>query len=152
MNRIILFLLIPLLLSTASCSQNRLFEQFHPFDEASWSEQDSALFDLRELPSIDGKSLIAVKYTDTYGFSNCYIRVITRDSSRSVLQNKLLNVPIFDSKSGQPLGEGFGNTFTKYDTLPFDLSKGTKEVILVQYMRQAKLEGIEAVGFKVLKP
>jgi gliding motility-associated lipoprotein GldH len=129
-----------------------MYEQFYSFEDISWSEQDSALFDLRELSSLEGKSLIAVKYTEDYSYSNCYIRVVARDSSKKILQNKLLNVPIFDSKSGHPLGEGFGNTFTKYDTIPFDLPVETKEVVLVQYMRQVELPGIKAIGFKLLKP
>ena len=144
-------MLVALLLISTSCSEARMYEQFYSFEDISWSEQDSALFDLRELSSLEGKSLIAVKYTEDYSYSNCYIRVVARDSSKKILQNKLLNVPIFDSKSGHPLGEGFGNSFTKYDTLPFDLSEGTKEVVLVQYMRQPELNGIQAVGFKMIK-
>lgn len=152
MNKIISSVFVALLLSSASCSDDRMYEQFQSFDDATWSEQDSVLFDLRELSSLRGKSLISVKYTEDYGYSNCYIRVVARDSSKTVLQNKLLNVPIFESKSGQPLGEGFGNTFTKYDTIPFELPDNTKEVVLVQYMRQPELLGIKAVGYKVLKP
>ncbi len=152
MNKIISSVYVALLLSSASCSDDRMYEQFQSFDDATWSEQDSVLFDLRELSSLRGKSLISVKYTEDYGYSNCYIRVVARDSSKTVLQNKLLNVPIFESKSGQPLGEGFGNTFTKYDTIPFELPDNTKEVVLVQYMRQPELLGIKAVGYKVLKP
>lgn len=145
-------MLVALLLISTSCSEARMYEQFYSFEDISWSEQDSALFDLRELSSLEGKSLIAVKYTEDYSYSNCYIRVVARDSSKKILQNKLLNVPIFDSKSGHPLGEGFGNTFTKYDTIPFDLPVETKEVVLVQYMRQVELPGIKAIGFKLLKP
>lgn len=152
MNRIISSVLVALLLISTSCSEARMYEQFYSFEDISWSEQDSALFDLRELSSLEGKSLIAVKYTEDYSYSNCYIRVVARDSSKKILQNKLLNVPIFDSKSGHPLGEGFGNTFTKYDTIPFDLPVETKEVVLVQYMRQVELPGIKAIGFKLLKP
>lgn len=152
MNRIISSAFVALLLVSASCSDGRMYEQFQSFEDASWSEKDSVLFDLRELPSVKGKSLLAVKYTEDYAYSNCYIRVVARDSSKTILQNKLLNVPIFESKSGQPLGEGFGNTFTKYDTIPFELPDNTKDVVLVQYMRQPELAGIKAVGYKVLKP
>ncbi|MFM2249285.1 MAG: hypothetical protein RLZZ358_212, partial [Bacteroidota bacterium] len=34
----------------------------------------------------------------------------------------------------------------------FPLPTSTREVILLQDMRQPQLEGIEAVGFKVVKP
>lgn len=135
-----------------SCEGDRLYEEFHSFDSSVWIETDSVIFDLNHLKTLEGKGLIGVRFNENYPFSNCYIRIISRDSSHVDLNNLLLNVPIFDSKSGQPLGTGFGNTFTKYDTLPFDFPKETKEILLVQYMRKAELEGIEAVGLKILKP
>jgi hypothetical protein len=69
-----------------------------------------------------------------------------------VLNDTVWNVPIFDTQSGKPLGKGFGNTYTIYDTLPFSLPSKAKEVLLLQYMRQAELEGIEAIGIKILRP
>jgi gliding motility-associated lipoprotein GldH len=152
MNKSTSLFLVVILLFLSSCSDDRLYEQFHSFQEDPWMEKDSILFELGEVKTLRGKSLIAVRFNENYSYSNCYIRVVTRDSTKVELQNKLLNVPIFDAKSGQPLGDGFGNTFTKYDTLPFDLAEGTREVILIQYMRQPELVGIEAVGLKILKP
>ncbi|MBC6368683.1 gliding motility lipoprotein GldH [Algoriphagus sp. AK58] len=140
------------LFSLISCSEGRLYEEFHPFNSSIWAETDSVVFDLSKVESLEGKSLIGIRFNENYPFSNCYVRIILKDSSQSILSNKLLNVPIFDSKAGQPLGEGFGNTYTKYDTLPLSFSKETKEVLLVQYMRKPELEGIEAVGLKILKP
>ena len=58
---------------------------------------------------------------------------------------------LFDPKSGEPLGEGFGNSYTRYDTLPFLFDQQTKSVTLLQYMRQDLLPGVEAVGIKILK-
>jgi gliding motility-associated lipoprotein GldH len=152
MNKLGSSFLVFMLLLLFSCSNNRIYEQFHSFQDAPWMEKDSILFELGEVKSLGGKSLIAVRFNENYSYSNCYIRVVTKDSSKAELQNKLLNVPIFDPKSGLPLGDGFGSTFTKYDTLPFDLAEGTKEVVLIQYMRQPELVGIEAVGLKIVKP
>jgi gliding motility-associated lipoprotein GldH len=152
MNKLLKSVLFSLLLGVVSCNENRLYEEFHSFQDTPWAEEDSVFFDLSDVDGIEGQSLIAVKYNENYTYSNCYIRVVERDSSKTVVQSKLLNVPIFDSKSGLPLGEGFGNTYTKYDTIPYQLSKATKEVILIQYMRRPELIGIEAVGLKLLKP
>ena len=150
MSKRVLLLLVWVAWSLSSCTEGRLYENFYAFEDKIWAETDTAKFDISGLKTKAGKSLIAVKYSENYPFSNCYIRVIERDSSKSEVQSRLLNVPIFQSKSGQPLGEGFGNTFTKYDTLPFQLSDKTREVVLVQYMRQAELNGIEAVGLKIV--
>ncbi len=134
-----------------SCGGDRAFEEFYSFDLQSWSERDTAAFNLKELETRSGKKLIAVRYNEEYPFSNCYIRVISSDSSGLILDNKLINVPLFDSKSGKPIGKGFGNTFTMYDTLPFEIPQNASEVSYVQYMRQDKLPGLEAVGLKILK-
>jgi gliding motility-associated lipoprotein GldH len=140
--------LLPFLLS---CTEGRLFEEFHSFESNSWSEKDSVAFDLMDLNQKSGKKLIGVRFNETYPFSNFYVRVISEDSSGILLDNTLINIPLFDSKNGKPKGTGFGNTFTFYDTLPFDLSENTKRLIFLQYMRQDNLPGIEAVGLKILK-
>ncbi|MBN7812964.1 gliding motility lipoprotein GldH [Algoriphagus sp. H41] len=151
MNKSSTFAAVALLAVASACGGDRAFEEFHSFQAQAWSERDTASFDLSALQSASGPKLIALKYNEEYPFSNCYVRVISSDSSGAVLDNKLINVPLFDSKSGQPMGKGFGNTFTRYDTLPFELSEGTAQVSFVQYMRQESLVGLEAVGLKILK-
>lgn len=130
--------------------EERVFEEFHSFKSTSWHEKDSVAFDLPNLNPITGKKLIGIRFNETYPFSNFYIRIISEDSSGLVLDNKLINIPLFDSKNGKPKGSGFGNTFTFYDTLPIELSENTKRLIFLQYMRQDNLPGIEAVGLKIL--
>jgi gliding motility-associated lipoprotein GldH len=134
-----------------SCSDDRIYENFYSFETHSWSDADTATFDLSQVTDAGRQRLIAIKYSEEYPFSNCYIRVISRDSIGTVLDNTLLNTPLFESKSGQPMGKGFGNSFTKYDTLPFEIPEHTKQVQFIQYMRQEHLPGIEAVGLKIVK-
>ncbi len=143
--------LLGIVLFLFSCGNDRIFEEYHSFETTTWEESDSVKFDLSSLDSLKGKVIIGVRYTDDYPFSNCYIKVIYRDSSKVVLVDSLWNVPIFDKQTGKPIGDGFGNTFTTYDTLSFPFPASTREVIFLQYMRQPQLEGIEAVGLKVIK-
>lgn len=135
-----------------SCGEERMYEEYQSFDVNKWQETDSIAFDLTSLDSLRGKAVIGIRYTEEFPFSNCYIKFIVEDSRGVVLMDSLWNVPIFDRQTGKPIGQGFGNTFTTYDTLPIILPTKATKVILLQYMRQAELEGIEAVGFKVLKP
>lgn len=151
MNKIGSLLLLLIGVGLGSCSDQRLFEEFYSFKTSVWAESDTAVFALNKSESLEGTALIGIRFNESYPFSNCYVRMISRDSSHLVLGNVLLNVPMFDSKSGQPLGEGFGNSYTKYDTLPFTLPAGTREVLMIQYMRKPQLEGIEAVGLKIAK-
>jgi gliding motility-associated lipoprotein GldH len=140
-----------LLAAAFSCSEDRAFEEFHSFKSLSWEEKDTVNFDLQALQEIQGKKLVGVRFSEEYPYSNCYIRIIGRDTAGNVIDNKLINVPLFDSKSGKPRGKGFGNSFTTYDTLPFELSEQTRKLAFVQYMRQESLPGLEAIGLKILK-
>lgn len=134
-----------------SCGKDRIYEEYYSFQTGTWEESDSIKFDLTSLDTVKGQAIIGVRYTEDYPFSNCYIKVIYRDSSKVVLEDSLWNVPIFDRQTGKPIGDGFGNTFTTYDTLSFPMPTNTQEVIFLQYMRQKQLEGIESVGFKIIK-
>ncbi len=134
------------------CGEERMYEEYHSFDADSWQETDSISFDLSDLDSVRGKAVVGIRYTEEYPFSNCYIKLIVQDSRCVVLMDSLWNVPIFDRQTGKPIGQGFGNTFTTYDTLPITIPTKATKVIVLQYMRQAELQGIEAVGLKVLKP
>lgn len=151
MNRIFGLLLILCGIGFTSCSEDRVFEEFKAIPSQSWAIEDSIQFDLSDVQILENQSLIAFRFNEKYSFSNCFVRVISKDSIGSIIENKLINVPLFDSKTGEPLGEGFGSTYTFYDTLPFQLDPETKQLTLLQYMREEKLAGIEAVGIKILK-
>lgn len=144
-------LFILLILVVSACTDGRIYENFHALPNQNWGVQDSLVFDFQEIELVDSPNLIAVKFNEEYSFSNCYMRVISKDSMGMILENKLVNMILFDPKSGEPLGEGFGNSYTRYDTLPFIFDQKTKSVTLLQYMRQDQLPGVEAVGIKILE-
>ncbi|WP_026950301.1 gliding motility lipoprotein GldH [Algoriphagus mannitolivorans] len=139
-----------LALTFLSCSEDRIFEEFKAIENESWNEQDTVSFSINLSQEETGPQLIGVRFNEDYPFSNLYLRYISQDSSGIILENKLLNIPLFDSKLGSPLGKGFGNTFTKFDTLPFPIKKGTASISMIQYMRKEEVQGIEAIGVKIL--
>jgi gliding motility-associated lipoprotein GldH len=149
-KQVVLAFLTLISIAFTSCSEERLYENFHSFSNASWSANDSIAFDLSDLSGPYGKGLLALRYTEPYPYSNCYLKVVFKNAEKKILVDTLWNIPIFDSKSGQPLGKGFGSTYTVYDTLSFEVPQETREVLVSQYMRNSSLEGIEAVGFKLL--
>ena len=135
----------------SACSGDRVFEEFYALENEKWAISDTAKFSLDLPENIQTVPLLAVRFNETYPFSNLYLRLESKDSTGKVIENKLLNVPVFETKSGMPIGKGFGNSFTKYDTLPFSLNEKVKIITLTQYMRQESVEGLEAVGLKILK-
>jgi gliding motility-associated lipoprotein GldH len=117
-------------------------------EASEWKIQDTVSFE----PNVGEEKfavVVGVKYNNDYDYRNLYLRYTTQDSLGQTIDSKLMDVPLFESASGAPLGKGFGSTFTKYDTLP--ISKAFTTIELLQYMRVDTLQGIEAVGVKVVK-
>jgi gliding motility-associated lipoprotein GldH len=139
-----------LLLAFTSCVDERVYEDFQKLPSQGWSAQDSLIFELDGLPESFGPNLIGVRFKEDYPYANIYVRLITQDSSFQILQNQLINLTLFEI-NGEPVGEGFGGTYTLYDTLPFKIQSRAKQVVLLQYMRKEELQGIEAIGLKILK-
>jgi gliding motility-associated lipoprotein GldH len=135
-----------------ACDTNRVYEDYWDLTDGIWDSELVLSFDIREIQAQSTIPVVAIRYTDAYEFHNLYIRFVQQDSASLILQDTLVNVALFDSKSGTPLGKGFGNRHTVYDTL---LGKGhiyseTAQVLIWQYMRKEQLEGIESVGIKLL--
>ncbi|WP_057939251.1 gliding motility lipoprotein GldH [Algoriphagus resistens] len=151
MNKVKRYLFLLLFPVAGACTDGRIYEDFQSLPNQNWGIKDSLVFELGDTKLINSPNLLAVKFNEEYAFSNCYLRIISKDSSDVILDNKLVNIMLFDQKSGEPLGEGFGNSYTRYDTLPFFFDQHTKSVTILQYMRQEQLPGIEAIGIKILK-
>lgn len=145
----LLFLFVGLIFF--SCDGDRVFEEFQSIPNQNWSVSDTIQFDLSGLKAPGNRHLVGLRFTDEYPFTNAYMKLLAKDSLGGVLQEELINVLLFDPKSGVPFGKGFGNTHTHYDTLNFKLNEGVHSVNILQYMRQDELQGIESVGFKILK-
>jgi gliding motility-associated lipoprotein GldH len=132
------------------CDSSRLYEEYRGMDSGSWNLTDTVTFVVpKTLP--DSKTLLAVKYNNEYEFRNLYLTYFLKDSLNQTIESQLIEIPLFDSKSGKPLGKGYGNTFTKFDTISINSSAVFSSIQLVQYMRTDQLKGIESLGLKILK-
>jgi len=132
------------------CDGSRLFEKYQGMETGSWNVIDTVSFDLPKIPE-SHKTIVGVKYNSDYEFRNLYLTYLLKDSLNQIIESQLLEIPLFDNKSGKPLGSGFGNTFTKYDTLPLLTNRPYSKIQFLQYMRVDKIDGIEAVGVKVVR-
>lgn len=145
----ILFVLTGILLS---CNPDRVFEDYQGMETLQWAMSDTVTFDLNPVKSDSVLSTIGIRYNDQYEYHNLYVKFLKTDSLGVILQDSLINIDLFDAKTGEPLGEGFGNVFTKYDTLPFGNLDENRflRIHFLQYMRKEQIEGIEAVGLKIV--
>jgi len=133
-----------------SCDQNRIFEEYKAIESKTWNIQDTVSFEF-PYPIEDGETILGIKYNQDYEYRNLYLRYFLVDSLGNNIENQLLEIPLFESTSGKPTGKGFGNTFTKYDTLPLITREKFHSIQFVQYMRIDDLMGIEAIGVKKVK-
>lgn len=140
-----------LVFGLAGCDGDRLYEDFQIIPDQSWALNDTVRFDLSSLKTTGSTHLIGFRFTDGYPFTNAYVKLVGKDSLGQTLQEELVNVILFDPKSGKPNGKGFGDVHTFYDTLDFKPKNGIASLEILQYMRENQLEGIEAIGFKILK-
>lgn len=136
-----------------ACNQERIFEEYEGIESPHWTISDTVSFHLNPENSEQVISAIGIKYNENYEFHNLYVKYFLIDSLGLILEDSLINIELFDTKSGNPLGNGFGNVFTKYDTLPLrELSDNQHlKVKFLQYMRTDQLQGIEAVGLKIVQ-
>lgn len=136
-----------------SCSSDRVFEEYQGMEPLHWDISDTVTFELYPQEPQQVVATIGIRYNENYEFHNLYVKYLMKDSLGQSLVDSLININLFDSKTGKPLGKGFGNVFTKYDTLPLsDVgSHGNVRVQFLQFMRRDRLEGIEAVGLKVVQ-
>jgi len=148
MNTRFVGLIFTVAILMAGCNGERVFEEYEGFKSGSWDVSDTVTFEISKLPS-SNSTILGIKYTKDYEFRNLYLRYILKDSLDQIVETKLLDIPLFDSKTGKPLGEGYGSSFMKYDTLP--LENPFSSIHLLQYMRVEKLSGVETVGVKVIK-
>jgi gliding motility-associated lipoprotein GldH len=134
-----------------ACNSDRVFEEFTGFSSLSWALVDTVSFKINEVDTLNTRSLIGIRYNKDYEFHNLYVRYQLKDSLGRVQQDSLINISLFDSRTGKPLGKGFGNRLTLYDTLPLDQVPQKSRIDFFQYMRKDTLNGLEAVGLKIVR-
>jgi len=151
-NQLLLYVLLAWAGMLISCNGDRIFEEYQGMENLHWEITDTVSFELEPFNTENTLSTIGIKYNDTFEFHNLYVKFLLKDSVGNVVQDSLINIELFDSKTGKPLGEGFGNVYTKYDSLPLlDFKNQPIKALFIQYMRKEELQGIEAVGLKIVR-
>ena len=149
------FLLGLLCMLVAGCDESRVYEKNIDFKSNDWYEDSVASFsfDIQD-PSINYNLYVDVRNAISYPFANLYVKYNLKDSTGKNLSSKLLRLPLFDSKTGKPHGEGLGDIFDhrfpliKAHNFP---SQGKYKLEIVQYMRQDPLPFIMAIGTRIEK-
>jgi len=135
-----------------SCTKDRYYESNHDFGDRIWNMEEKAAFNF-EIDSIELPYQIKINIRNTmaYPYRNLYVQYHLKDSAY-LMEDQLLNVQLFNAKSGKPYGdhqsEIYSHQILLQDSVYFP-KKGEYQIFLEQYMREKELEGIVSVGIRI---
>jgi gliding motility-associated lipoprotein GldH len=138
-----------------ACDPNQVFEQNTDFANYSWDVQQKPAFTFAIQDTTASYDVFFnVRYASAYGFYNLYMKHTLTGPGGPVGTPLLHQVLLMDPKTGEPKGSGTGDI---YDLQVVALRNqrfakaGSYTLTLEQYMRQAQLPGLMAVGVRVAK-
>lgn len=96
---------------------------------------------------------LVVSNTQDYPYQNLYIACYLEDDAGHLTHQALKNYPLFDMKTGRPLGSGLWQSKKQELAMINDQQfphPGLYTLRLEHFMRTATLPGLQAVGIKVV--
>ncbi|AYA39005.1 gliding motility lipoprotein GldH [Hymenobacter oligotrophus] len=144
-----------LLLATAACDGNRVYETNEDLPDYAWSVQQKPAFQFEIQDTTQRYNVyFNVRNASMYGYYNLYVKHTLTGPNGPVGKPLLHQMILMDPKTGEPHGNGTGDIFDhQFLALPRQrfARPGTYRLVLEQYMRQDVLPGIMAVGVRVEK-
>jgi gliding motility-associated lipoprotein GldH len=124
-------------------------------ENSYWTQNNSQQYQVEiSDPGASYSLYYLIRYTEDYPYYNIWINKSVINDKQQMISKKLQGADLFNGKTGEPNGSGFGNTFD-YEILSDSALHfpqiGTYTIALDQYMRQDTLKGVIAVGIKLKK-
>lgn len=95
--------------------------------------------------------ILKLRSTLEFPYQNCYLTFFLQDSLENTIATELVNIALFDDKTGKPLGKG--NSVYQYAEVILDAfnfpTEGNYKLKVAQYMREADLGGVLSVGLRI---
>ncbi len=140
-----------------ACGQERVFEKNYDLPEAKWAADSILVF---ELDIKDAKAKYNFYYNLRndlmYPYQNIYVSFYLENEKQEIIAQELQNITLFDVKTGQPFGSGFGSVYSHQLAIPkltnFKFPTAGKYTYkLEQRMREDLLPKVLSVGLKIEK-
>ena len=153
-NRVIVYLSLALvsILGLTSCGEQAYFDEAYSFKNSSWSETDTAHFEIDVDDTIQPFNFIMTLRTSTkYQYSNIWVYVISKapDGSKSKVAQR---IPLA-RPDGSWIGRVSGTIVEsrlKFDSKPFPI-KGKYTFDIVNATQQKELDEVLDISLKVEK-
>ncbi len=148
----LLFLLTVLLLFFG-CESDLLYKKSYPIPEEGWTYRDTLVFDFSIPDTLHLYDLqLEVRHHTDFPFQNLYIRIRTRFPDGQA-QSQNLSLELMD-QVGFWQGDCSGQTCTfglSFQENVFFQQTGKYQIILEQYSRRDRLEGVESIELAVVE-
>lgn len=142
-----------LTVALAACTDPRIFDEYHDFDNHAWGIDSACNFTFEVTDAtIPYDIFYKIRNAANYEYYNLYVRFSLQDSLKQEIAGELQEMILFDPKTGKPYGGGLGDIFShEFPAItgfkfPY---KGRFTFLITQYMRTDPLQGIHSVGLRV---
>ena len=146
-------LILLLLISFVACDSNRVYEEYHDFNNKTWNLDSNPAFEF-SIDNTDPKDLfVNLRNTISYDYQNLYLSYQLIDENGQELEGDLINISVFDEKTGKPFGSGNSIYEQQHKILEnYRFPKNGNYVLkIAQYMREVDLKEVVSVGARVEK-
>lgn len=144
-----------LTLLLTACDPNQVYEKNVDFDKYTWSVRQKPAFTFDIADTTQRYDVyFNIRNASAYGYYNLYLKHTLTDPANKQVSQLLHQMILMDPQTGEPRGKGTGDIYDhQFLALPNQKfsQTGTYKIVLEQYMRQAQLPGLMAVGVRVAK-
>lgn len=142
--------MVLLCIGLLGCDPQKVYESDINFEGKIWDMNETPVFafKLEQTKTVD--IIFKLRNDLDYPFQNLYIQYVFKTAEGKELKKDLMNLTLFDTKTGIPTGTG--NSIFQNRTVLLSsetLSPGNYEIELAQYMREDKLAGVYSAGIRV---
>ncbi len=149
MNRYFCFIVLMLIL--LSCDSSRLFETNYTFENKLWNIDTIPEFRFKIEDTQPKNVFINIRNSISYPYQNLYLSYTLTDDQGTELAQELVNLQLFDEKTGKPFGKGNSIYAHQTEILNNFTFPGTGDfqIKIAHYMREVDLSEILSVGLRV---
>ena len=146
------FISFSILCCLFSCDKKTIYSNYYLFQDNIWHEDSSIVFTFNSYNSTNLKFNLNISYNNDYPFQNFYTSYSLLDSSKNILNSKMIEFQLFEKRYGYPLGSGTFRNFI-IDSLIIntnEIQKNSEYTFLIKHsMRENKLKGIDKIGLSI---
>lgn len=146
--------IIALLFTVFACSKpGQIVQEYQSIDDELWASSQKISFPIEVNHQEKTHSLFyLVRYNKDYPYYNFYVKRHLLDSTGKEISHTLQGMYLFDEKTGQPKGAGWGNNYDYAilaDSNMLFPYNGKYTIEIQQYMRKDTIQGISDFGISV---